>query len=1159
MTDESNQNIPRHAEAQEGAEVKVRSTEEGGVRVSFSDGSDDLEVSRREFMRISGVAAASAAMSGAACRYPKDEIVPYVDRPDDFQPGHANQFATVCQGCSAECGTIVKSRAARPIKLDGNPDHPTAEGSLCARGQAAHRDLYDPDRAEGPLEIRENGNHINPENGWADIDTAIIEQLQSNADSVHILTGPRSGSAERALLDELTDQLDGAHWYQWEPLAAESVTRASEISYGTPQTPRYRFEDAKVVVSLGSDFLGTWLSPSEHTNHFADNRDPDQLIDEYAERHDIPEDERWITRLVAFEGHMSLTGSRADDRYRVRPSDLPAVAMALAHDILVNQGHGTLADNDELATAVESFSPDAVAERLDLDAEALTSLAAELVEHAGESIVISGQAGSSTPDGVSLETAVNLLNRALGNVGETVERGRSSRQNLGRYDDLTTLVERMNNGEVGVLIVDDVNPVYAAPPELDVAGAMDNVPTIISTNDRVDETAIHGDYLAPGQHWLESWGDSSPIAGTHAIQQPAIQPLYNTRSFEENLLAWFGKSELAPSFTPYLEDPDKPNGQTGPDVPYDPGAWYRYLRSHWKETIFPQSDSLASFDSFWESVLRQGSVELPDDNIDAPSFRPAATADALPADLPDDSQGDPGNLDSMQIHTFASIPLGDGSMANNGHLQELPDPISKHTWGSYALVSPATFKAAGLEQGDILAIDSADGSETLEFPVIMQPGMHDDVIAVPLGYGRTHAGTVANDVGANAYKLTGTSESNQIFSGRNVSVSNTGRNQDVSIIQGSQLVDLEQRPLMATATREDYEKHQDAGVGTHPPAEDLWESHDYETKWGMSIDMSRCTGCAACMTACQEENNVPVVGRSGVMEGREMHWIRIDRYYRLPKNEEVEEARSSIMDDPMYDQEPYISFGDQMTNPQVLMHPMLCQHCENAPCETVCPVLATTHSDDGLNQMTYNRCVGTRYCSNNCPFKVRRFNWYNYSRDRSDSIFASIEPELEEHGRLNAEEPQSLALNPEVTVRSRGVMEKCTFCVQRIRRAKWENIEAGRERFREDDVVTACEQACPADAIDFGNLLDPEHTVSEQHDSPRAVSPLSHLNVKSSVASLSDVRDTTQHDRYPKHEAHGGGHGDGHGDGDGDHGDGHGGSGESGQQTNHDSKNANAH
>jgi molybdopterin-containing oxidoreductase family iron-sulfur binding subunit len=519
---------------------------------------------------------------------------------------------------------------------------------------------------------------------------------------------------------------------------------------------------------------------------------------------------------------------------------------------------------------------------------------------------------------------------------------------------------------------------------------------------------------------------------------------------------------------------------------------------------------------------------LPDAAADsAPAFRPDATADALPSEIPAGGSTDGADLEAMQLHAFASIPLGDGSMANNGHLQELPDPISKHTWGSYALISPATFQKAGLDQGDVIEIQSADGNETLTFPVIMQPGLHDDVISIPVGYGRTQAGTVGNDVGQNAYKLTGRSEHGQVFSGRDVSVSTTGENIDVAIIQGSQLVDLEQRPLMATATRDDYEQNHDAGVGTHPPGEGLWEEHDYDKKWGMSIDMSRCTGCAACMTACQEENNIPVVGRSGIMEGREMHWIRIDRYYRLPKTDEVSEARSSLMDDPMYDQEPYISFGDQMTNPQVLMQPMLCQHCENAPCETVCPVAATTHSDDGLNMMTYNRCVGTRYCSNNCPFKVRRFNWYNYSRDRSESIFAAIEPELQEHGRLNAEEPQPLALNPDVTVRSRGVMEKCTFCVQRIRRAKWQNIEEGDERFAEDDVVTACEQACPADAIDFGNLLDPEHRVTQQHNKDRAVTPLSHLNVKSSVAYLSDIRDTTQTDRYPKHEAHGGGHDEG--------------------------------
>jgi Fe-S-cluster-containing dehydrogenase component len=386
----------------------------------------------------------------------------------------------------------------------------------------------------------------------------------------------------------------------------------------------------------------------------------------------------------------------------------------------------------------------------------------------------------------------------------------------------------------------------------------------------------------------------------------------------------------------------------------------------------------------------------------------------------------------------------------------------------------------------------------------MVPGLHDDVIAIPAGYGRTGAGVVGNEVGQNAFRLTRGSEHGNILSGINVSVRKTGRIDKISVIKGAGVVDVDYHRILAVATLSEYKENPRAGVYDTPTTRNLWPDHDFgRLKWGMAIDMTKCTGCSACVIACQEENNIPVVGRQGILEGREMHWLRMDRYYKLP--EEALEARQSLFNDPMYARDPQISFGQYLERPRVVFQAMLCQHCDRAPCETVCPVLATMQSSDGLNQMAYNRCVGTRYCANNCPYKVRRYNWFNYSGDRSDTIFARLYPELKDHARLNQAEPLPLSKNPDVTVRDRGVMEKCTFCVQRIRRGKWALLKEGRREFRDGEVVTACAQACPADAIMFGNMLDDSHRVTQWQKTQRAMLALSDLNTQPAVRYLTSI------------------------------------------------------
>ncbi len=1138
--------LPRHSEPQPGASVLLRSNDGGDLTISFSDGSDALTMNRRDFMRVSGVAAATAAMSSAACREPQREIVPYVDRPEEVRIGNPNEYASICEACPSQCGIRVKTRSGRPIKLEGNDKHPLSQGGLCGRGQASYMDLYDPDRLREPVDA--DGQSMS----WDDVDSQVQQAVDDGA-SVRILTGHRSGPATQGLIDDIVDGLSDAAHYTYEPLSDHAVAAASETAYGDAVVPHYHFDRADYVLSLGSDFLGTWLSPVEFTRDFASGRDffdAEQSFDErlerfrddiaadvteeYLEEHDEePDDDQLqqlveerledidleaeldfapeMNRFVAFEPAMTLTGINADDRYRVHPERLVYIALGIAHELFENHNPGGLPAG-AVQSALQPFDVESVAQRLsDVDADVLRNTAAELADHAGRSIVVAGGMSSASADGIALESAVNLINAALENDGQTIDRARPSNQSTTTgSDELVELIGELEAGAVDVLIIDDTNPVYASPANLDVASAIEEADLVISTADRVDETAQYADIVAAGTHYLEAWGDASPKTGLMALRQPAILPLYENRSFEDSLLHWFGTEQQRPELAGFLDTPEPPQedgGQRGEGKPYDAGPFYRYLRDYWENEVFENADTSATFQQFWLDTLRDGHFEDDSMTSEATDIDASAVANALPGDFADSDDADTGDLSAKTVHLYTTIPMYDGRQANNGHLQEMPEPITKHTWGSFAMVGYATFEAAGLESGQVLEIDTDGG--TLEFPVICVPGMHEDVISLPVGYGRTAAGTVGDDVGANAFRIADVDDGVAHYSGLSATVRATDEVRELPVTQQGDVLDVDYRRILATASLDEYSGDQSAGVYHTPVEYSLWEDHDFgDLKWGMSIDMTKCTGCSACVVACQEENNIPVVGRQGVIEGREMHWLRLDRYYRLP--EEGVEAREGLIGDPMYEDEPLIAFGEFFDQPRVINQPMLCQHCDKAPCESVCPVVATMQSDDGLNQMSYQRCIGTRYCSNNCPYKVRRFNWFNYAENREDSIFARLYPELEEHGRLNQEEPLNLAFNPDVTVRSRGVMEKCTFCVQRIRRGKWEIAKEGRRDFREGEVVTACQESCPADAIEFGNMLDEEQRVARLHKRNRAMYALSDLDTQPAVAYMTSVWNTDE-------------------------------------------------
>ncbi len=550
---------------------------DGGVTVNFSDGSDDLRVSRREFMRISGVAAAAAAVAGTGCdamRNPVEKIVPYVDRPTEVRIGQFNTYATVWN----HVGVLVKTRVGRPVKLEGNPSHPTSLGGLSARAQSSYMKLYDPDRARTPLQIKGESSEVM---SWDDLDLAVVNALKAAGPSakVGLLTSSLSGSAQQALIAQIKSALPNARHYTYEAISDEAILAANEASYGERTLPHYRFDKADMIVSLQSDFLGDWFSSVEFTKQFSSRRDPNGNFN----------------RMVAFEGMMTLTGANADERFRVRTSDLAHVAMALAHEVLITAKAGPLAGSAGSIAQLKNFSPEAVAKRVGVDAADLKRIGAELATHVGKGLVVAGGIASSTEDGVKLEAAVNLLNAALGADGTTIERQLSSRQSLGEFGQLKQLVDDLNSGAISTLIIGNTNPVYSAPPELGLSEALKKATLVISCQDRVDETAILANYLATGSHYLESWGDALPFDGIYSIQQPVIRPLYESRPFEESLVTWFAKAGLVQGFAPFLEKDEKPVGNQAGNVVYETGPWYRYVRDHWEKEVYPKASAVSDF------------------------------------------------------------------------------------------------------------------------------------------------------------------------------------------------------------------------------------------------------------------------------------------------------------------------------------------------------------------------------------------------------------------------------------------------------------------------------------------------------------------------------------------------------------------------------------
>lgn len=974
-------------------------------------------ISRRKFLAL---LSASAAFAAAGCSNYRDkgEIIPYNKKPEEIVPGNANFYASTCNGCSNACGILVKTREGRPIKVDGNPEHPINQGKICAIGQASVLNLYDPNRLKFPV-TNSGGSAV--QTTWNQVDdalTAALSEASAGQKQIAIITHSIVSPTGRKVLDDFTAKYPGTKVYSYELFNEEARNSAWQKTYGAGTFPLIKWNEAKVIVTFDADILGGEGHSIENIRMFAANRDGFGKGE--------------FNRLYAVEGAFSMTGANADYRIRLRPDTQYEFLLALIGEINKSvNGHASVSSN---------YSIQDVIKKNNLNAKEVQLLIDDLLKNRGTAIVY---AGRNLPE--DFHTAVNVLNELLGNTKlYNMQQSEVNYSALSSKPDWEALVNSMNNGMVHAVIHYDTNPVYHLPKDMGYEAALKKVPVSVSLTEQENETSLRSTYTVPINHALESWGDYNIRSGIFSLQQPVIYPLYASRQKEAVLLVWAAGNKNA----------------------WKENLYHDYLMNNWETGIFPSLKSPLEFRTFWFSALENGVVE------NSGSASEAAGSYKKPVLQVNQSLVASGGIMLQLKHNHN---IGDGRYANNGWLQELPHPLSKVVWDNYAAVSPATAKQLKLEGNDVIEIN-VEGRKQ-QFPVFIQPGTADNLIVVELGYGRTKAGEVGTGVGSDANVLL---SKNAQFSGfiyKNAEVRKTGdtyklvTTQEQHSLDDSRLKDLHlKRGIIRRGTVAEFKKNPDFLEKPEREQPNIFKEVHYDgVKWGMGIDLNKCIGCNACVVSCDVENNIPVVGKEQVDRGRIMHWFRIDRYY------------SGTPEDP-----------------EVYNQPMLCQHCDTAPCENVCPVAATSHSPDGLNQMAYNRCVGTRYCSNNCPYKVRRFNFFNFRDHFADSYYE--------------QEPVELAYNPEVTVRSRGVMEKCTFCVQRIMQARQKAIEEKRP-LKGSDVETACQQACPSRAIVFGDVNDPESPVSKHRKHELGYHVLAEINTRPNVTYLAKLTNTLPEDQ----------------------------------------------
>lgn len=948
---------------------------------------------RRDFLKYLGFSTAAAALA-ASCEIPVKKAIPFANKPEDIVPGVANYYATTYVQDGDVVSILAKVRDGRPIKVEGNDLSPVTKGGTSARVQASVLDLYDTARLRYPTI---DGKEVTLEA----IDKALAGAISGvGAAPIVILTSTINSPSTLAVINDFLAKYPGSRHVVYDAVSYSGMLLANEATYGKRAIPSYRFDNAKIIVSIGADFLGTWLSPIEFSK-------------QYAKGKKINEKNPAMSKHIHFETVASLTGSNADERYLHRPSETGAVAAALLSAVS-GQGVSGIADA-KLKAGIE---------------EAAKALSAGK----GTALVVCGS------NDVNTQVIVNAINEAIGAGGTTIDWSSTLNYKAGIDADFAKLIEDMNAGAIGALLIHGANPVYSWFDAEKVKSGLKKTKVTVSFNPRQDETTLQCKYVIPDHHFLESWGDAEPKSGYFSLMQPTIHPLFKTRQWQDNLLKWSGTT------TDYLA----------------------YVKNFWLTKL---GNEMA-----WDKALQDGVINPAESTPLAGAYNSTAVAGAIAAV----NGAKKGGATELVLYQKVSVGV---TGATNPWLQEMPDPVTRATWDNYLIISPAKAKT-------LLNIDLANGGQsddyevhpekqvvsitangkTVNLPVLIIPGTHPETVGIAVGYGRTaEVGKTAAGVGQNAFPFASINNGTVSFQVSAVELKATGDTFKVALTQTHSSYDTAQgkrTEVMKELTLAEFikepneiieEREQElkpfGGVENFEKQGTIYPYYENPgIKWGMSVDLNSCTGCGACVVACNAENNVPVVGKSEVARFHDMHWMRIDRYYS----------------------------GD-LENPNVVFQPLMCQHCDNAPCENVCPVAATNHSSEGLNQMTYNRCIGTRYCANNCPYKVRRFNWADYTGADSfpNNQDQQIVGHLDDVVHVMNDDLTRMVLNPDVTVRSRGVIEKCSFCVQRLQEGKL-NAKKHSRPLEDADVKTACQQSCPTDAIVFGNANNMESGIAKE-------------------------------------------------------------------------------
>lgn len=1055
--------------------------------------------SRRDFLKVVGFTTAAAAL--ASCETPVIKSIPYVVKPEDVTPGVANFYASTFYDGHDYAAVLVKTQEGRPIKIEANELVKHVTGTN-ARTQASVLGLYDSARLTAPYAKGSSSD-------WKTVDGAIGKSLADAAASgkeIAILSSSIISPSTRAVIAEFTAKYPTAKLYQNDSVSYSSLREANEKVFGKKVTSTYDFTKAsKVVVGVGADFLGTWLAPTVFSAGYAKNRK-------------VTKEKPEMVKHYQFESNLSLTGANADERYMVKPSEIGKTVVALYNEVAKATGNMATSGNGAIASNADA-------------AKAIAKVAKELAAAKGESLVVCGL------NDTDVQVLVNGINKMLDNYDKTVSYEIHLNTKQGSDKDLVSLIADMNSGKVGAIITWNSNPVYTTPTSLGFVAAYKKVPVKISFATTMDETAQAADYVCPDHNWLESWGDANPVRGHYSLQQPTINPIFSqpryqgTRQAQDTLLKWAGVK----------------------------ADYLTYLQAYWQNHVFPMQGKYGDFYSFWSNTLHDGVLHvhiakasenmaiepMAKDSSGKPLMTGVATviADSLGAmsvkeekkeekkakeadkkEIAAEESSKAPEVDynaaaakassakggTWELTVYEKIGLGNGNQSNNPWLHELPDPISKVTWDNYITMHPEDVRDQKF--GEMLRQDVEGsvatltvGGVTFDLPVYPQPGQAKGTIGVALGYGRrVDSYKVAKEAGinwggANAYEFLALTNDTLQNITSNVTIADAKKTHEFAATQiHHTIMGREEQILRETSLaqyKEDAASNNPKAVihtnaGERPLEEvDLWAAHPRPgIKWGMVIDMNSCIGCAACVVSCTAENNIPVVGKDQVRRTRDMAWLRIDRYYTSDM------TRKKAEEEHIGGRTMYLDMENPSNNPKVTFQPIMCQHCNHAPCETVCPVLATNHSTEGLNQMTYNRCIGTRYCANNCPFKVRRFNWFNYA---GNPDFTDINPSQQDLGRM--------VLNPDVVVRGRGVMEKCTMCVQRLQAGKLEAKKAGHP-IKDGAIKTACQQACPTHAISFGDLNDKDSHVTKQRENERNYFLLEEVGIKPTVSYLVKVR-----------------------------------------------------